>query len=63
MPQKSIINRKSLDFFWTFREYFALKSTDGKRVNPDYCYHFLVKTFLLCLDIPDIAELAPILWK
>lgn len=48
---------------WTFREYFAYKAADQKRINPDFGNHFIVRTFLLALDIPDVYEELLVFWK
>jgi hypothetical protein len=48
---------------WTFREYFAFKSADQKRANPDFAKHFIVETFLQCLNVPDIYEDLYLFWK
>ena len=63
LPEKFIINRRNTNLFWTFREYFASKSFDVKKINPDYCNHFLIKTFLLCLDVPDVFGELSKFWK
>ena len=63
LPEKFIINRKCTSLFWTFREYFASRAIDGKKINPDYGSHFLIKTFLLCLDIPDVYSALWKFWK
>lgn len=63
LPEKLIINRKAIHLYWTFRQYFASKCIDGKKINPDFGQHFLVKTFLLALDIPDVSTSLYKFWK
>jgi hypothetical protein len=63
LPEKSVVNRKALHLLWAFREYFAFRAADQKRCNPDFCNHFIVRTFLLCLDVPDVYEQLVLFWK
>lgn len=63
LPEKSILNRKAVHLFWVFREYFAFKAVNGQRINSDFANNYIVKTFLLCLDVPDVIQDLIPFWK